>query len=328
MLTKRQERTRILVWIGVTCIAAAILTISLDSKYYWRLIDQCIINAIIAVGLNLICGYTGQMHFGPTAMTALGAYCAAIFSTTLGLSMWVGLLGAIAINILVGLLLGYPCMKIKGIYLGLTTMAFAEMVRILANNMIFLTNGPTGITNIPGMDIFGIRIKEPQEFFYLLLVIGGLMIWMAWRLVHSKWGRMFKAIATDEQSAATCGINVFRVKVAAFIFSSVYMGVGGALYASLMAYITPAGYTAEVGYRYLMMILVGGFSTISGSVLGSFLITLLPEFLRFIEDYYMLLFYIVVFLMAILRPHGLVDIFHSIALFLKSKFYTVRKVGK
>jgi len=328
MKTRKMERIRILIWVAAAAAAALILSLFLDSNYYWRLIDQCIINAIIAIGLNLICGYTGQMHFGPTAMTALGAYCAAILATTLGLSMWVGLLGAIGINILAGLLLGYPCMKIKGIYLGLTTMACAEIVRILANNMIGLTNGPAGITGIPGFRLFGLTIKEPQQFFYLLLVIGGVMIWMAWRLVNSKWGRMFKAIATDEQAAATCGINVFRVKVSAFIFSSVYLGVGGALYASLMSYITPNSFTAEVGYKYLMMILVGGFSTISGSVLGSFLITLLPEMLRFIENYYMLIFYMVVFLMAIFRPHGLIDMLQQAGRSLRAKAGRFRKAGE
>lgn len=330
MKKERSERFRVLCCVLGAAGAAVLLSLFLDSNYYWRLIDQCIINAIIAIGLNLICGYTGQMHFGPTAMTALGAYCAAIFTTTLGLSMWIGLLGAVGINILAGLLLGYPCMKIKGIYLGLTTMACAEIVRILANNMIDLTKGPAGITGIPGFQLFGWTIKEPQQFFYFLLVIGGLMIWMAWRLVTSKWGRMFKAVATDEQAAATCGVNVFRVKVSAFIFSSVYLGVGGALYASLMSYITPNSFTAEVGYKYLMMILVGGFSTISGSVLGSFLITLLPEMLRFIENYYMLIFYLVVFLMAIFRPHGLVDIFQQAgrALRIKSSRLVGRKAGE
>ena len=312
MLTRKKEIKTVSVWIVIAGIAAVILSLFLHSDYMWRLLDQCIINAIIAIGLNLIVGYCGQMHFGPTAMTAMGAYCAAILATRFGLSMWIGILGAIVINILAGLLLGYPCMKIKGIFLGLTTMAFAEIVRILANNLISLTKGPAGITSIPGMDIFGIRIKQAKEFFFLLLVIGFIMIWMAWRLVNSKWGRVFKAISTDETAVATCGINVFKVKVIAFIFSSVYMGIGGALYASLMAYITPGGFTAEVGYKYLMMILVGGFSTISGSVLGSFLITLLPEMLRFIENYYLLLFYIVVFLMAILRPHGLVDIINRV----------------
>lgn len=327
MKTQKAKRIQILSWVTAGVIAVLCLSLFLDSNYYWRLIDQCIINAIIAIGLNLICGYTGQMHFGPTAMTALGAYCAAIFATTLGLSMWIGLLGAIGINILAGLLLGYPCMKIKGIYLGLTTMACAEIVRILANNMIGLTNGPAGITGIPGFPLFGWTIKEPQHFFYLLLVVGGIMIWMAWRLVTSKWGRMFKAVATDEQAAATCGINVFRVKVSAFVFSSVYLGVGGALYASLMSYITPNSFTAEVGYRYLMMILVGGFSTISGSVLGSFLITLLPEALRFIENYYMLIFYIVVFLMAIFRPHGLVDILRQMGKAFRARAKRSGKAG-
>lgn len=318
-MAHRKKRTMLLAVTGGSILVVVLLSVFLKSNYTWRLLDQCIINALIAIGLNLICGYSGQMHFGPTAMTAIGAYTAAIISTKLGGSMWIGLLAAVVMNVLVGLLLGYPCMKIKGIYLGLTTMAFAEMIRILANNVIPLTGGPTGINGIPGMDIFSLRIKEPREFFYLLLVISGVMTWMAWQLTRSKWGRLFKAIATEEQAVQTCGINIFRVKVCAFIFSSVYMGVGGALYASLMAYITPSGFTAEVGYKYLMMILVGGYGTISGSILGSFLITLLPEALRVIENYYLLVFYIVVFLMAVLRPHGLVDLLRRATGWIHSK---------
>lgn len=301
----------VIIGICAAVIGLILLAVFLKSTYYWRLVDQCIINAIIVIGLNLICGYTGQMHFGPTALTALGAYSMGLLTLYTGLSAWWGLLLAIAVSCLFGIILGYPCMKISGIYLGLTTMAFAAIVRILANNMVNVTNGPMGISNIPGFKLFGLEISTPQQFFYFLIIIGAIMVWMIVRVVNSKWGRVFKAISTEEQAVSTCGISILRMKIIAFVLSSVYMGVAGALYACLMTYITPASFTAEVGYKYLMMMLVGGINSIGGSILGAGLLTILPETLKFMENYYLLMFYLVVFLMAVLRPHGLIDILRS-----------------
>lgn len=292
------------VLLAAALILALFTPYILRNDFYLRLANQALINIIAVLGLNFIAGLVGQMNMGSAGMFAIGAYTAALLNTSLGLSMWIGLAATIPMGILIGWLLSIPCSKVSGIFLALTTLSFGEIVRNLLSNLDF-TGSSTGIWGIQGFRLFGLQISSNRSFFYFLLVIVSIMALIANRVIHSKWGRTFKAIKSSQTAVSTCGINVPAMKVQAFTLSAVYLCIGGALYASMSGFIFPGDFTGDMSVRFLMMMLIGGVGTVGGSILGAVTVTIIPELLRFLEEYYWLVFSVFTLLTAIFLPQGL-----------------------
>lgn len=280
-------------------------------EYNIMLFDQVMIFTIIVLGLNFITGLTGQTNLGVAGVFAVGAYTSALLNTRFGMSPWLTLLASLGTGLLVGAILGYPSLRIKGKYLALTTIGFGEIVRLMLNNMTTVTGGPQGVAAIQPYDFFGIRIKTEREFYYLLLVFSILAVVIASRIINSKWGRAFKAIRDNEQAVESCGISLAEVKVKAFITSTAFASVAGAFYAHLIGYINPSNFTIDLSVKFLMMLILGGIGTVPGCIIGSMFITLLPEYLRFLQDYYWLIFSVIVFIFILKWPSGIVSIFQK-----------------
>lgn len=293
----------------ILLIGLLFLPIVIKNTYYCMLLDQTLINIIIVFGLNFITGLTGQMNLGMAGIFALGAYTSALLTTQCHLSPWLSLIAAIAMGCLIGVVLGWPSLRVKGIYLALTTIGFGEIVRLLLTNMAGITGGTQGVLNIPAYQIFQLGINNERIFYYFLLVITSVMFWIALKIVHSKWGRVFKAIRDNDQAVESCGINIASVKIKAFILCTIYGCVGGALYAHLMGYLNPADFTVDFSVKYLMMLMLGGIGSIPGNIIGAGVVTLLPEILRFLKDFYWLIFSVILFVICIILPNGLVSIF-------------------
>lgn len=293
--------------IGIAlCVCAAILLpLALSNNdYYLSLFGQTLINIIIVCGLNFVTGLTRNMNLGTAGIVALGAYASALLYTKLGVSPWIGILCALLVGFIIGLVLGYPSLRIRGVYLSLTTIAFGEIVRLVLNNTTNFTGGAQGVRDLPGYSIFGLKISKGVPVYYLLLVFALVIIWISTRIVNSKWGRAFKSISDNPDAAESLGINIAKLKLTAFTLAAMYAALGGALYAHLMGYINPATFNFDMSIKFVIMMMVGGIGLIRGNIIGAIIVTLLPEALRFLGDYYQLVFYIVAFLGAVFLPEG------------------------
>jgi branched-chain amino acid transport system permease protein len=290
---------------GVFVIMLFFVPLVVTNAYYMMLFNQVLVFIIAVLGLNFITGLTGQVNMGMAGIFSLGAYTSALLTTRLQISPWLGLAAAIFMGLLIGVALGWPSLRLKGIYLSLTTIGFAEIVRLVITNMAPLTGGARGVIGIPVYTFFGIRINTEARFYILVLAIVIVMVFIAVRIVNSKWGRAFKAVRDNEDALRTSGINIARIKIIAFVLSAIYGSVAGALYAHMMGFITAADFNFDFSVRLMMMLMLGGIGTVRGSILGGIVITLLPEYLRFLQDYYWLIFGVIILVMVVRFPHGL-----------------------
>ena len=201
---------------------ALVLPLAVSNTYYVTMFCLTLIYMIIAFGLNFITGMTGQMNLGTAGIFCLGAYTSALLSTRLSLSPWIGMAASAVMGLLIGVGLGYPSFRLEGVYLSLTTIAFGEVVRQLANNMTSVTGGAQGVRNIPPFTIFGYEIVTKTQNYYFILGFVLLFAFTAYRIIHSKWGRAFMAIRDNIEAVETCGINTAHIKIVAFTLAAVY----------------------------------------------------------------------------------------------------------
>ena len=276
--------------IALAAIAlAAVLPMFITNNYHLNLMIQVLINIIIVVGLNFITGLTGQMNLGTAGIFSMGAYTSSLLATKLGL--------------------GYPSLRVSGVYLALTTIGFSEIVRILMTNLTGLTGGALGVTGIPTFSIFGFKFQSNKEIYYLYLVIAVLLIFNAYRIVNSKWGRSFLAVKDNPDAVEAGGVNIANIKIMAFTLAAIYATIAGSLYSHYVGFINPSAYNLEFSINYVVMLVIGGIGSVPGNVLGAILVTLVPEFLRFMENYYWLVFSIITLLFVIFLPNGIVSLF-------------------
>ncbi|MEY8355837.1 branched-chain amino acid ABC transporter permease [Lachnospiraceae bacterium 54-53] len=290
-------------------VLAAVLPVFISNNYHLNLMIQVLINIIIVVGLNFITGLTGQMNLGTAGIFSMGAYTSSLLATRLGINPWICLIAAIGMGFLIGMGLGYPSLRVSGVYLALTTIGFSEIVRILMTNLTGLTGGALGVTGIPPFSIFGHKFQTNKEIYYLYLVIAVILIFNAYRIVNSKWGRAFLAVKDNPEAVEAGGISIASIKILAFTLAAVYATVAGSLYAHYVGFINPSAYNLEYSINYVVMLVIGGIGSVPGNVLGAILVTLVPEFLRFMENYYWLVFSVITLLFVIFMPNGIVSLF-------------------
>jgi len=285
-----------------------ILPLFIENNYLIILFDQSFISIIVLIGLNFITGLMGQMNLGTAGIMALGAYTSALLTTKLSMSPWLALVFVILLGLLLGVGLGYPSLRIKGIYLALTTLGFSEIIRIVINNLVNVTGGPTGVRNIPGFNFFGYDIKTARSYYYFLFLITIFLTFVALRIINSKWGRAIKAVRDNELAVEACGIKLSTIKIFAFTLCCIYGCIGGAMYGHLIGYINPTDFAFDTSIRYLMMLMIGGIGSIPGNILGAFIVNMLPEVLRFLGNLYWLVFSIIVLISSVLLPEGLISV--------------------
>lgn len=275
------------------------------NDYIMTIFVQSLLYSIIVLGLNFITGMTGQMNLGNAAVFGLGAYTAALTTTKLGISPWVAMLLVIVMGWLIGQLLGYPSLRVQGVYLTLTTIAFNEIVRLCLQNMSW-TGGVGGVRNIPRFNLLGLEIKTPTQNFYFILAILIVFIVISHRFIHSKYGRAFIAVRDNVDAVETCGIKLSRIKVQAFTLSTIFGAFAGGLYAHFMGYISPQTFTTNLSMSFAVMLIIGGRCSIAGCIIGAFVIAFAPELLRFLGTYYQAVYALIIMLALIFNPNGLV----------------------
>lgn len=292
--------------IGIIILAIAIvLPIAVNQRYLTTILINCAINCILCLSLNLITGFMGITSLGHAAFYGIGAYVAAIFAKNLGLPFPATFLLALVISAMFGLAVGVPTLRVKGRYLAIVTLGFCEIMRIIEYNWESLTNGPKGISGIPKFSLFGIKLSDPIQKYFICLVLVLLTIYIISKLMNSRLGRGITAIRDDEVAAESMGINVFRYKLMAFMISSALAGLAGAFYAHHMSFIEPRAFSFDLSILILSMIILGGMGSVPGSLLGAVVLTAVPELLRGLMEYRLVIYGLVMVIMVIVNPSGL-----------------------
>lgn len=290
-------------------LVALLVPMMIRNDYYMHLVNTALVYLIAVYGLNFITGMAGQINLGTAGIFCMGAYASGLLTTKTGMSAWLALIPAIAIGLLIGIVLGYPSLRVSGVYLTLTTVAFTEIVRLIMNNWTDFTGGALGIKNIPNFYLFGMEIKTRAQFYYLMLVVVVIFTVITYRIVHSKWGRAFIAVRDNVEAVESCGINLAKVKITAFTLATVFGAVAGSFYAHCQNYVNPVSFTMDMSVLFVVMMMFGGVGKMYGNILGVVIITLLPELLRFLGGYYQLVYAAIVMLFAIFLPGGLLSIY-------------------
>ncbi|MGE5509355.1 MAG: branched-chain amino acid ABC transporter permease [Chitinophagales bacterium] len=277
----------------------------ISNNYMKFVLMTAIINCVLVVGLHFIFGLTGQLHMGMAAFWGIGSYIFALSITKLGMPFWIAM-GVAAVGVgLVGFLLGFPTLRLKGFYLAITTIGFGEIVRLILLNWSPVTGGVFGIAGLPRPAIGPLTFLQNQPYYYLCLGILAVLTLCARMIEGSKFGRALRAIHDDELAAEAIGINSTSLKILAFVLCGLFAGIGGGLYASLMQYISPEVYALERSQMLVMMLVIGGMGSLPGALMGTVLLTFLPEALRFLKLWYLAVYGAIVIVIIVYRPTGL-----------------------
>jgi branched-chain amino acid transport system permease protein len=273
------------------------------SGYLTTLATIIAINAIVACGLNVIVGFAGQISLGHAAFFGIGAYTAALLATKAGWTFWAALPCVIATTAFVGLLLGIPSLRVREDFLAITTIGINFIVEAVFNNFE-LFGGALGIGGIPRVALFDLRLRG-AEFLYLCLAFLVIVIAACWWLTRCWAGLACFALREEETAAASVGISPVRFKLLAFVIGTAMAGLGGALYAHFMRFISASDFAFPLSVSLLSMVVVGGIGTLWGPILGAFIIGVLPEVFRPIIDYRILFYTTLLLLMIRFQPGGL-----------------------
>ena len=297
------------IWpILAACVAVALAVPAIaHDGYVIQLLNIAILNAIVVIGLNFVTGWAGQINFGQAAFYGLGAYTTAI-ATKAGLP-WITtpFLSALVV-MAASLMLGLPTMRLRTYYLAMTTIGFGEIVRLIIVHWEPVTGGTSGLRAIPGISIFGFGPQGQVQHYYLLIAILALAILVATRIRHSVLGRAMIATKDSEIAAEQSGVDTVRTKLLAFMIGAVYAGIAGCLYASSIRFISPDSFSSIQAVLLMTMLIVGGMGSIFGCVIGAVALTILPEALRFLGQWYLVLYGLGVIGVIVLAPGGLASL--------------------
>ena len=278
------------------------------SDYQLQVAVMVGIFALLTLSLNVLSGYAGMISLGHAGFFLIGSYTSAILATRFGVPFPVSLISAVAVTAASGLLLAIPAMKLSGHFLAVITIAFGLILHLLSINLEFLTHGVSGISNIARPGLGSWTLKSDLSYYFFVLVVLAIVCALVSAYARSGYGRALSALRDDEMAAGCMGVNVNVTKIHAFVISAGIAGLAGCLYAHYVRYINPESFTLDISIRILIMMVVGGIGSILGAVVGALVVYVLPEALRFLNDYYYLVFGFVIILLMLFLPRGLVSL--------------------
>jgi len=293
--------------LSIVMLAVLLFVPPLLKNYGIFLFSKWLVFVIATMGLNLTIGYAGQKSLGHAAFFGIGAYTVTILLKA-GISFWFGLPLAMIGCFVIGLGLGFPALRVQTIYLAFATLGFNTALWLVMRNEEWLTGGTFGINDIARPGLAGLSLDGNLAYYYLVLGATLVLAALLWKLLHSPWGKAFTALRDNAIRAESLGINIQAYTLLSFAIGAVYAGVAGALYASLVQFIDPASFTVGESIMMYLMVVVGGAGTFFGPLLGSAVGVLLPEWLRGLQDWYLLCFGIAVVLLMLWLPDGLLSL--------------------
>lgn len=283
----------IILVLALYAVLAVLIQVGAINSYYSGIMTMICINIILAVSLNLATGFLGQLVLGHAGFMAVGAYCAAIITMDAGLPFPVALLLGGLLAAIVGFVIGIPALRLKGDYLAIITLGFGEIIRVIILSLD-ITGGAKGLSGIPSSTSY-------TWVFWAAVII----VFVCFTFIRSKQGRAVISIREDEVAAEASGINTTYYKMLAFVLAAFFAGIAGGLYAHHVGVLQPAKFNFNYSVEILVMVVLGGMGSISGSIIAAIILTILPEALRDFADYRMLLYSAILIIMMLFKPTGL-----------------------
>lgn len=287
--------------------ALAILAagLGISGSYHLQLLTFIGIYTLLALGLNMLMGYAGQISLGHAAFYGLGAYVTGVLTVHWNWNPWLVLPIALGGTALVAFLVALPMLKLSGFYLGMGTLGFGMIAYVLFREWVNLTGGDSGLVGIPSLSLGTLVLSAGSGYFFLVWGAVFLCFLICQRIVDSRVGRALRAVHDSEQAAAAMGIDTSRLKIQIFVLSAVFSALAGFLYAHLVSFISPNTFDFLVSVRMVTMVVIGGMASIWGALLGASLLTILPEWLHVFTDYEMVVYGLILMVVMIFLPQGL-----------------------
>ncbi len=294
---------------GLFALAAGafLLPFLLPNDYYLTVLIVGGLNVILVMGLNLLMGYAGQVSLGHAAFYGLSAYTTGILTGTYHWPVPAGIAVAVALVTLIAYLIAFPILKLKGHYLAMGTLGFGIIVFIVFNEATEWTGGPSGFTGIPKLSVGGKVFDSDREYYYVVWGAVILLFALAQNLVRSRMGRALRAIHTSETAAAVLGVDTGRYKTFVFVLSAAYAAVAGALYAHYVTFVSPGSFGFHTSILFVTMVVLGGMASLWGALAGALFLTFLPELLRSVENFDILIYGAILVLCMMFLPGGLAE---------------------
>jgi branched-chain amino acid transport system permease protein len=274
------------------------------NPYLVFVITSIFIYCILALGLNLLLGYAGQFAFANAAFFGIGAYATSLLKIHAGVDFWIGLpLGGL-ITAAIGILVGLPALRLSGLYLAMATLAFAQLVQWVLIHWQSVTFGAGGM-KVPQPGFGPSPFSYETNVYFLSLLLASVAVVATWNIVRSRVGRAFVAIRDGEVAAQSLAIDPAWYKATAFGLSAFYAGIAGGLHSALLRFVAPEGYDLFQMVTHFAMVVIGGLGSVTGSVLGAALLTVLPEVLRTVKSVQEIVFGAILMLCIVFFPDGL-----------------------
>jgi branched-chain amino acid transport system permease protein len=310
------------VWIalGLALLVAAPIG---RGNYISLILSTWLIFTIAAMGLNLTLGYAGQISLAQGAFLGIGAYITALM-TLAGVHWLAAVPASVAACFLIGLLVGFPALRVKGHFLAFVTLAFATLVVLVLRNEEWLTGGVYGLSGMPRPDflvfttasrstVLGVSLTPTTKMYYVCLAVFVVFAFSMYGLIRSPWGRAFRGLRENPARAESLGLDTRRITLLAFAIGSAGAGLAGSLIPPVVQFIEPTSFAVGHSLRILLMVVVGGAGFFFGPMLGAAIVILLPEFLRFTEGWYLIIYASAVIVLMVWSPNGLIGVGQRIA---------------
>jgi branched-chain amino acid transport system permease protein len=313
---KRYAVPAVLGFLVLACLVPQAL-----SFYQTNIIVNFMIWIVLGLGLNIVIGLAGLLDLGFVAFYAAGAYAYGLLNHYFGISFWFVLPIGMGVGALLGLILGYPVLRLRGDYLAIVTLGFGEIIRLVLENWGSFTMGPSGISQIDRPEFFtDLTIMQATDFmYYIMLALVLFTIFVVTRLKNSRIGRAWLALKEDEIACQAMGIDKHKTKLTAFALGATWAGLVGVVFAAKTTFINPMSFTLWESIIILSIVVVGGMGSIPGVILGALVLVLVPEWLREVQEYRMLVFGALMVLIMVFKPEGLIRA--------KRKVYTYEKAA-
>lgn len=301
MKNKNLRNTLILAAFAVAAIVipAVLIYFEIINAYTAQIITLSGINAIMALSVNIICGITGQLSLGQAGFMAIGCYSTIILTQNAHIPLVISIILAALITAFFGFLIGFPTLKLDGDYLAIVTLGFGEIIRVVLVNLKSLTGGPNGKQFTTTLAF------NPTLAYSVIIGVLVVLIILIQNFIRSTYGRAIIAVRDDEIAANSSGIPVFKYKMIGFVIASFVAGIGGGLYVALIGFVKPEQASFNNSINYLIYVVLGGMGSTTGSVLAAFVLTYLQEFLRFLKNFRLLIYPVILIIVMLFRPQGL-----------------------
>jgi branched-chain amino acid transport system permease protein len=307
-------------------IIISLMYLGILDEYTAQILTFAAINVIIALSLNLISGFTGQLALGHAGFMAIGAYTTAVLIMKANMPMLPAILIGGIVTAVFGLVIGFPILRLRGDYLAIVTLSFGEIIRVIMINAESITGGAAGLKGIPPFSD-DIVMSPIISFIWVYVFMVGIIILIN-NLIKSSQGRAIVSIREDEIAANAMGINVFYYKMFAFALSAFIAGIGGGLYALLFGYLNPTMFNWLKSMDFLMIVVLGGMGSIVGTVVTGFILTYLQEFLRILQDYRLVIYPLILIFIMLFKPTGLVGIVDDLKKWVQKTLHGKKDVMK